>query len=82
MVRINKAEALILASSLKEHKYKLAEMGRAKEDAHLIIYELEQLITKLEEASTDERMIGRTSQTDTYNRIKRYLKSKNPDIKF
>lgn len=81
-MHINKVEAVILSASLEEHKYKLAEMGRMKEDAHLIINVLNDLIEKLNNESADERMIGRTSDTSAYNRIKRYLLRKNKKIKF
>lgn len=82
MITINKEEALILASSLKTHKYTIAEMGKDKPDAHLIMDVLEKLQERLYQSSHDERMIGRSSTTDTYNRIKRYLRKKNPLIKF
>jgi hypothetical protein len=82
MIRINKEEALILAQSLSAHKFAIAEMGRQKEDAHVIIDLMNQLQTKLENYTSDERMIGRTSSTDAYSRIKRYLLKKNPKINF
>ena len=82
MITINKEEAVVLAKSLNAHKYTIAEMGRNKEDAHLIMDLMNQLQTKLENATTDGRMIGRTSSTETYSRIKRYLLKKNPKIKF
>ena len=82
MIRINKEEAIILAESLKAHKYTIAEMGRQKQDAHAIMGIMTQLQEKLEQTTVDERMIGRTSLTDTYNRIKRYLLRKNSNINF
>lgn len=82
MIRINKEEALILAESLSAHKYAICEMGRLKPDAIEIINVLNKLQMKLQESCTDERMIGRTSSTDVYSRIKRYLKRKNPKINF
>lgn len=82
MIRINKEEALILAQSLNAHKYTIAEMGRKKEDAHVIMDLMHQLQAKLENSTNDERMIGRTSSTDAYSRIKRYLLKKNPKINF
>lgn len=82
MIRINKEEALILAQSLNAHKYTIAEMGLKKEDAHVIMDLMHQLQTKLENSTNDERMFGRTSSTDAYSRIKRYLLKKNPKINF
>lgn len=80
MISINKEEALILAESLSIHKYRIAEMGKKKPDAHHIINILDKLQERLYQSSTDERMIGRTSRTDTFNRIKRYFLRKNPAI--
>lgn len=82
MIRINKEEAIILAKSLNAHKYTIAEMGRKKEDAHVIMDLMNELQAKLENSTSDERMIGRTSSTDTHSRIKRYLLKKNPKINF
>lgn len=82
MIRINKEEVLILAKSLNAHKYTIAEMGRKKEDAHVIMDLMNELQAKLENSTNDERMIGRTSSTDAYSRIKRYLLKKNPKINF
>lgn len=82
MILINKEEALILSESLATHKYRIAEMGKRKPDAHLIMGILDKLEQRLYQSSTDERMIGRTSRTDTFNRIKRYFVRKNPTIEF
>jgi hypothetical protein len=82
MITINKEEALILAASLETHKYNIAEMGKRKPDAHEIIHILDKLQERLFKSGQDERMIGRTSSTDIYSRIKRYLLKKNPKIEF
>jgi hypothetical protein len=73
-MNISKDEARILAAIMYDEMGELPRMMGTKEEAKQLADKLTKLYDELQEFGKDKRRIGRTTQNDFHDLLKRYLK--------